>query len=1064
VSNLLPRHLSPSPGIANAIVLLLLVPLLVVGGSFCPAAESPLVSAPQVTELTRAMRSDATLWDVHFADDKLGWAVGDRGAIWHTRDGGRRWEPQESGVACRLSRVEFVDPRVGWAAGGWTDPVSHVSRSVLLSTQDGGRTWTPIAVPMIGEFLELNMQDARNGWAIARGSAVFPSGILRTQDGGRGWSPAETVLPTVWQRGDLSRPELGILAGHHAQLAYLHRDGVRPSRTNVGGLREVRAMRMLNDHRGLLVGDGGLVMETPDGGGSWQPVASLPPDAAELFDWQTVATHEDKIWIAGQPGSYVLHSPDRGQTWQWHETGQTLPIRSLHFVDQRHGWAVGALGNILSTSDGGRSWQAQRSEASRLAWLGIFCDAKTIPLELVARLSAGEGYYGGVLTVGRRDFDPPQVDAHKLDRTEEAARVAGAGVSEQLWQFPLRQASLQMPAAAIEANWRLLHDGDGLQVLEEQLVRRIRMWRPTVIVTQSSSDSRDGATALLRQVLLRAVQAAADDQKYPVQIHDLKLTPWKVPKVYAISSARRGRRSGFSTAQFMPQLGKSLHGFVATARGLLFDDDHVPPTAYRFESLIDDARSGSMRDDLFAGRHLPPGGEARREAIAAPAIPLINLRRLADRRRSLPALLARADQDRHAGMDWQKKVTQLVADLDRPVAAEIVFQLATEYARAGHAHLAAETYTLVSELYPENALATAARLRLLQHHSSGEVRVGNQPQQASNRSTGGVRIAGGVIPVARGTKQVGLLQSEGASMTSPAIRWSGELKGLDASLYGDPRVQLPLAAEYRRLGGVRDAQRILLSLTRSRPHDIWWAVAGRELALLSRKDPKAKPDTAGAAPSTLPPAGATSVATPWQCVRAEIKPYLDGQLDEACWQAVAEQNDQQANHSSEIPLQCLFGEDTSWPAVARLAYDAEYLYFAVRCTKAAGVDYKKTEGPRQRDTDLANRDRVTLLLDVDRDYATYFELTVDSRGWIAERIGDNVHWNPEWFVAHSEDETSWTCEAAIPWTDLTGSVPAVETVWAAGIQRVVPGVGFQSASQPAAVKVRPEGFSHLRFD
>ena len=39
--------------------------------------------------LIAAAREDAELADVFFLDRHRGWAVGDRGVIWHTSDGGR---------------------------------------------------------------------------------------------------------------------------------------------------------------------------------------------------------------------------------------------------------------------------------------------------------------------------------------------------------------------------------------------------------------------------------------------------------------------------------------------------------------------------------------------------------------------------------------------------------------------------------------------------------------------------------------------------------------------------------------------------------------------------------------------------------------------------------------------------------------------------------------------------------------------------------------------------------------------------------------------------------------
>src|SRR5262245_20228952 len=64
--------------------------------------------SPAISATARAMRSDATICDVSFVGPTLGWAVGDRGVIWHTEDGGATWRQQESNVACRLSGVSFV--------------------------------------------------------------------------------------------------------------------------------------------------------------------------------------------------------------------------------------------------------------------------------------------------------------------------------------------------------------------------------------------------------------------------------------------------------------------------------------------------------------------------------------------------------------------------------------------------------------------------------------------------------------------------------------------------------------------------------------------------------------------------------------------------------------------------------------------------------------------------------------------------------------------------------------------------------------------------------------------
>ena len=97
------------------------------------------------TELSdhhRAMLDDASLNDVMFVDAQRGWAVGERGVIWHTADGGANWRLQSSGVKCRLAAVHFIDDQTGWAAGGNIHPYTHATSGVVLRTVNGGRSWS----------------------------------------------------------------------------------------------------------------------------------------------------------------------------------------------------------------------------------------------------------------------------------------------------------------------------------------------------------------------------------------------------------------------------------------------------------------------------------------------------------------------------------------------------------------------------------------------------------------------------------------------------------------------------------------------------------------------------------------------------------------------------------------------------------------------------------------------------------------------------------------------------------------------------------------------------------
>src|SRR5207249_11405165 len=109
------------------------------------------------------------------------------------------------------------------------------------------------------------------------------------------------------------------------------------------------------------------------------------------------------------------------------------------------------------------------------------------------------------------------------------------------------------------------------------------------------------------------------------------------------------------------------------------------------------------------------------------------------------------------------------------------------------------------------------------------------------------------------------------------------------------------------------------------------------------------------------------------CKQAAAKPFLDGNLDDACWR-----------DATPLVLRDAVGDTAAGYATrAWLAYDAEFLYVGVHCQHPAGQSAPPVER-RSRDADLSRFDRVGLLLGLDRDYQTYFQLKIDQRGAVAE--------------------------------------------------------------------------------
>lgn len=65
-----------------------------------------------------------------------------------------------------------------------------------------------------------------------------------------------------------------------------------------------------------------------------------------------------RLIAVGEQG-IVLLSDDNGTNWRQAPVPVSVSLTAVHFVDERHGWAVGHLGIVLHSGDGGETWIKQ---------------------------------------------------------------------------------------------------------------------------------------------------------------------------------------------------------------------------------------------------------------------------------------------------------------------------------------------------------------------------------------------------------------------------------------------------------------------------------------------------------------------------------------------------------------------------------------------------------------------------------------------------------------------------------------------------------------------------------
>jgi hypothetical protein len=671
-------------------------------------------------------------------------------------------------------------------------------------------------------------------------------------------------------------------------------------------------------------------------------------------------------------------------------------------------------------------------------------------MELLANLAADEGYLSVVEILTSAPSSHSTNSVRRIEqRTHESVVNVGATAAETAWRFPLRYDHLPLSSEAIVSDWNGANAFGARERLLEHIVRKIRMWRPEVIVTEPPSLQGDAPLSqLVNQAVIAAVEKAADDA-YPTETPlPGDLPPWRVKKVYSSLGGDVSGTINLTTSQLAPRLGCSLADRAQRGWQLLRTEYQAPPHTYGFRLLVNRLSDEAGRRSLFSGVSLPPGGDARRAHHLPPPGDLRSLTLAAQQRRNVDHLLDHLATAGQSGPAWLGQVENLMRGLDVDAGGEVLFRVAQKLRDAGHTELAADVYDLLTRRCGQHESSDAALMWLVQYYASaeaawafgrnqGEIEETSAHSAPSGNAYGMVQQAVFHEPTAPPVVDSQIHQSElhEAVLQQRARRATtfGQLiQSTRPALYAAPEIRIPLAQADRVIGDARAAEAYFHSLAGSGLGPPWQACAGGELWLMQSVRQTPKPTM--------------------ECPRTTERPRLDGQLDDPVWALGA-----------PVPLTSSFGDDQAWRAAAMLAHDGEFLYFAARCQKTPGTPYPTSAGPRPRDADLKNRDRLELLIDVDRDYATCYRLAVDHRGWVWEACMDVEAWDPEWYVAAAEDDTSWTIEAAIPFDQILESAPAEQAVWAVGLRRIAPQVGFQSWTPAFSPQIQAANLGLLIF-
>ena len=907
---------------------------------------------------------DACLRGIAFLDANNGWTVGDDGAIWRTTDGGARWERQSGGTRGSLRRVVFQDAQRGWICGREDGPGG--SSGVLLVTRDGGSTWQRVlagAVPALHGIAFVNDND---GYLWGEASGPYSSGLFQTKDGGRSWAPVPGLSPGGWTSAWFAAMDSGLLVGMDGRVHQF--SGKEWSPIPADALANHRALACLG---GLACGEGGLLIDQQNG--RWSLARShIDAKALGQVAWRAMARQGDRVVVAGSPGGVVLLSDDGGRHFAPRLTGVPHSLHDSCLLPDGTAYACGAMGTVIRSADGGKTWTTVRQPVTHAAMLVAGRDPAKMPWRTIAQHGWDDGLAVAALVVSR-DADPARLVA--------AHRHAGLVATE---------------ATRAGAAWR------------ERLVMALRQFQPEhLLVISGGADDK----AWLLEASA-AAQWASEPERFPEQIEALGLKAWQGGVVWRQSVGDE------ATVRVMGQrpsdrLEDTVDGHAAATMALFGISEDNPQGFDGWAAMK--PRPGETWRSLLAASSARLQGARRPlpmpEPMDAATAKALEQRRLHEAL-ARPGTLPQADGERAAS-----SLGATLDHLDDARGAPFLDRLASGAERSGRWQLARELRAMLVERYPAHPLALASTRWLIGHESSSEVRRREELARTVERAImqAGMPNASGSRPVpAPGGKTIEAPETitqvtretivlDGRALTrknlETCLAREALLRASGSLAAQDPGTQFMLQSARRQLGQFEPAaayyKKAASSLAKGSP---WQTAAEMELWLANRAGEPPRPAIA--------------------CRQAQSRPHLDGRLEDPCWQ------------NALRPM-----EGASTPTTVAMAFDSGFLYLAARCPGAAPDGGVQAAG-RTPDSARDSRDRVCFFLDLDRDHSTGYTLIIDDQGRVADRCCDDPTWDPRWFVAVAREEDAWTLEAAIPLSALTGETVTTGQAWLVQVARM----------------------------
>ena len=210
-------------------------------------------------------------------------------------------KPQSSSSIGTINGILMFDEDLGWAVG---------EKGIILKTVDGGITWTSIETPIPVNFNKVKFYDQSLGYAVAEKGY-----IIKTVDGGESWFTVSSVVnDNLNDLFILDQNTVVVVGDNGTILKTLDGTLFEIIENTSGTTNNLNGVYFYDDRIGWTVGDSSTMLITVDEGQSWKPqtVLDVRTNAIVNDDLVSVAFFSlDDGLIAGKNGS-ILKTADGG--------------------------------------------------------------------------------------------------------------------------------------------------------------------------------------------------------------------------------------------------------------------------------------------------------------------------------------------------------------------------------------------------------------------------------------------------------------------------------------------------------------------------------------------------------------------------------------------------------------------------------------------------------------------------------------------------------------------------------------------------------------------------------